>query len=224
MNAATLRNFNSQTGQLSPVIHYLHNKIATPKEASEALASALKNKKRFRYEIVFYALKNIKRYFGSNYMKGLQATDVVQIVLEKIITGVRHWNKSEMPDICKFILVTIHSYIRNEKIRTGIPDIVNFTDLPACEFEYPAVDGARSEIKNHHNKVFASDAEMLCERLLMHFDNINDVYAYYVLQEVFNGAESNIEIAEELDINIREVENAKKRIRRKAKQLLNKQT
>ena len=50
----------------------------------------------------------------------------------------------------------------------------------------------------------------------------DDVYAVFVLEARCDGLDSNIGIAEKLGISVREVENARKRIKNKFQKLLRK--
>ena len=170
MNADLLQSINPQNNNSSLRNILLQKNIAAPEEASSSLVSVLKNNSRFRYDLVHYALKHIRFCFRSDTMNGLLATDVVQIVLEKIISGIRRWNKSEFPDIRKFIFVTIQSFIRNESIRARIPKVINMTTLFAeNESELVPIPGTLNENKKFSGLIFASRTEFTLNRIKENF-------------------------------------------------------
>ena len=195
-----------------------------PMDADEVLAaitSALVNDPRLRYRLVYYALKNIRLYFSSDNINGLTAQDVVQSVIEKLITGLRKWNKQHIPDIKSLMFAAIKSFIRNEirrKKKTVLLSINKHTpEVNEASLKRYINDCNR---RDYEDNIFCSDLEIIITKLKQNFKN--DDYASIVLDEILEGAESNIEIAKNLNIPIKDVENAKKRIRNKANKLIKK--
>ena len=193
--------------------------VQKPAVIAKELHSLFAYDKEIHYRLVYYALKNIRLYFASDTANCFTAHDVVQIVLEKVLTGARKWNKELVPDLKAFLFLSIISFIRNEKIRikdTGHLDI----DLHSYENS-----GAGS------NNYFAEPAYEICDDDIFITDMKaviiklreslkDDVYASFILEEILEGADSNIEIAGALGISVKDVENAKRRIRKKSLRLL----
>ena len=76
------------------------------------------------------------------------------------------------------------------------------------------------DTQDFDENIFSSDLGTLIAKLKHLLKE--DVYASFVLDEILDGAESNIEIASTLKIPVKDVENAKKRIRNKSNKLINK--
>ena len=195
--------------------------IASYKDVSSELCKVLSHEKQFRYRLVYYALKNIRLYFSSDSMNSLSAQDVVQIVLEKIITGVRKWNKCLIPDIKALLFLSIKSFIRNEKRRIKNMVLLDFDSL-SFELNRSSLSefSDKMNFKDFNDNIFSSDFHIIISKLKYHLKE--DIYASFVLDEILEGAESNIEIAVSLNIPVKDVENAKKRIRNKSNKLIKK--
>ena len=189
--------------------------IATQNDVISELCRVLAYEKQLRYRLVYYALKNIRLYFSSDSMNSLNAQDVVQIVIEKIITGARKWNKSLIPDIKALLFLTIKSFIRNERRRIKNVRLLKFDELDSITSFCNQLD-----TQDFDENIFSSDLGTLIAKLKHLLKE--DVYASFVLDEILDGAESNIEIASSLKIPVKDVENAKKRIRNKSNKLINK--
>jgi DNA-directed RNA polymerase specialized sigma24 family protein len=187
-------------------------------EALKELKSVLISDPGLFYRLVYYALKNIRLYFASNSINGLTAQDVVHIVIEKIITGIRKWNRNLIPDIRILLFLSIKSFIRNEKRRKSNAPLLDIHELKS-ELNRSAFNIYCNELnrQDFHDRIFSADFEYVIQKLKSLLKN--DIYASFVLDEILEGAESNIEIAENLNISVRDVENAKKRIRNKANKL-----
>ncbi|MBK9099391.1 MAG: sigma-70 family RNA polymerase sigma factor [bacterium] len=183
------------------------------------LSNVLSAEKDLRYRLVYYALKNIRLYFSADSFNSLTAHDVVQIVIEKILTGIRKWNKSLVPDIRKLLFLSIKSFIRNEKARANIPVLLDIDTMKPVLNDH-AMDNFLSEMHlcDLNNNAFAADIHRLVSKLKTLLTG--DIYASFVLDEILEGAGSNIEIAKSLNIPVRDVENAKKRIRNKSAKLI----
>ncbi len=142
-------------------------------------------------------------------------------VIEKLITGLRKWNKKHIPDIKSLMFAAIKSFIRNEirrKKKTVLLDINKHTpELNEASLKPTLMIVT---VSDYEDNIFCSDLEIIITKLKQNFKN--DDYASIVLDEILEGAESNIEIAKTLNIPIKDVENAKKRIRNKANKLINK--
>lgn len=77
----------------------------------------------------------------------------------------------------------------------------------------------KSEIEDSFN--FENiDEEELIINLIKEFENEEDIYQYFVFEEMLQGNKSNIDIANKLGIEVKQVENTKKKIKRKVFNLL----
>lgn len=195
--------------------------IASHNDVTSELYKVLSGEKHFRYRLVYYALKNIRLYFSSDSMNSLSAQDVVQIVLEKVITGVRKWNKCLIPDIKALLFLSIKSFIRNEKRRIKYTVLFDLDSI-SSELNRTSLSEFCNQmnIQDFNDNIFSSDLRILISKLKYQLKE--DIYASFVLDEILEGAESNIEIAASLNISVKDVENAKKRIRNKSNKLINK--
>ena len=195
--------------------------IASHKDVISELHKIFSGEKQFRYRLVYYALKNIRLYFSSDSMNSLSAQDVVQIVLEKIITGVRKWNKCLIPDIKALLFLSIKSFIRNEKRRIKNTVLLDFDSL-GSELNRSSLSGFSDQmnIQDINDNIFSAELSIVISKLKHQLKD--DIYASFVLDEILEGAESNIEIAQSLNIPVKDVENAKKRIRNKSNKLVKK--
>lgn len=214
-----LRNYEPVSNSISKNAACLQDYLTAPEEAAKELGSLLAAEPHFRYRLVYYALKNIRLYFSSDCINGLTAQDVVQIVIEKIILGIRKWNKKLIPDIRILLFLSIKSFIRNEKRRKNniiLMDINNLkSELNETSFAHYCNELNRQDFTDN---IFSTNFENIISKLKFFLKD--DIYASFVLDEILEGAKSNIEIADKLDISVRDVENAKKRIRNKANKLI----
>ena len=193
--------------------------IYNPQEVVDELDKALREYPKLVHRFVYYALKTLRFYLGQDSVNGLTADDIVQSVLEKLIYGVRKWNRIKFPDIKVVVFLGIKSFIRNERIRKFLPVPVNFYDGDD-EDEEPGIKKQRhvKAIQEPFNSILAVNYEQLIGQL---YDLLSyDKPACSVLDKILDGQKSNIAIAEALNINVRDVENARKRIKRKTKEVL----
>ncbi len=192
---------------------------ASREEVAEAFEDAYKNIKHLHKRLLYFALGKIRLYFNANTFRNTDAEDVVQIVSASILSLRRKWYRDKIPDFHKFVRLTILSYIRNERKRKDKFETGELFDddnnLTADNINEIIKEYAREDAEQ---KYFREDVEILIQRCIDELDD--DVFAVFVLEERCNGLESNIEIAEKLGIEVREVENARKRIKNKFGKLL----
>lgn len=188
--------------------------IATGEEVIAALEAAYKQIPHFHQRLLFYTLKWVRIYFHSSMIRELTVEDVVQTVLTKILTVQRKWNKNYFPEIADFVRFAILSFIRNEQKRV---EVVEFEDVydeseesRKKNFEDVVKQIFSEDIADNFLRETFEECYLKCEDRLK-----DDVYASFVFEERVKGEKSNIKIAENLKIEIEEVENAIKRIKRK---------
>ena len=192
------------TGYSCAVLRLKENETAGSKEVNEAVKKAFEENPDLYKRLCRFALYKMKSFLygrsGNNY-----PDDFVQTAIQKILEGKRKWNRGKIPEIADFIRLTILSVIRNEgksKQRTvtqGIEDGVRFK---------PGTNGVQYGRGN-----FRAEYRRLSEKILSLF--LNDEIAYFVLELRLADHKSNIAIAKNLGIEVRDVECALKRIRKK---------
>jgi len=234
-----------------PEPHRDEDDIASIDEVLNALDSAYKSDKNLQTKLNYIALKNLYKYTGQARLSGYDAEEIVSIVITKILESEeakrRKWNKTKHPNIVNFIFMCIVSFIRNERKKTSSTTTplydIRETGLDVMEGEKnrydkektvtPTVVYKNGQISENTNYDIASarnyrekagepipDYEELISDLEKELEN--DEIAFFVLQEILNNCKSNQEIAGELGITVKDVENASKRIKRKLSHSKNK--
>ena len=90
------------------------SEIATSEEFFVAIETAFRSDKDLRYKILYTTLSKIRYYTFKNEVNEQSAEDVIQNVILLIAQGIRKWNKVRFPNVVNFLLMIIHSYVRNE--------------------------------------------------------------------------------------------------------------
>ena len=194
---------------------------ATKIEVYEAFENARKSEKGFQSNLLEYTLIKIRYYFYCDQIYDKTADDVLQIVFEKILSCTRKWYKQRVPDFKEFVMMVIHSYVRNERKKKDEFYTVDLYDEEGNLLETSLIDLLRASTREDlEDKIFSENLEESIERLESHLEN--DIYAYYVLEEMLNGFKTNKEIAERLNIDLNEVKNARRRIREKINKIFKK--
>jgi DNA-directed RNA polymerase specialized sigma24 family protein len=207
--------------------------IASRTEVHKALEEAYSIDSKLQTKLLYFALKYIRFYFHRDSIEILTAKDVVQTVLVKFMEGDRKWDKKKVPNIVNTILMSIISYVRNEwkkmriQNRKGKIEYVDQYDedgnlnehnLPELIKTYMNEDLKVEELRDR-----IENMKMNCFREL---EEKNDVDGYYVFEQIVENTylpdsrDLNKTIADELGISVKEVENAKKRIRRSIKKFV----
>ena len=136
------------------------------------------------------------RLYKYRLLAGESAEDVVHTLYVKLMEGQRKWDKEKCPDFIQFFFKAIQSHVKNlaitQKVHVEIDDrhavtVWNDWNNPLHMEEF--MELCRNKIKND-------------EKLLQLFN-------------AFSNGLSNMDVAKELSLSIREVQNAKKRILRK---------
>ena len=160
-------------------------------------------------------------YSGMNSFRSVAAEDVVQDVLTSIIELRRKWYRDSVPDFHKFVRLAILSHIRNEsKKKQNIKTTELFDEdgnlgqesIQMILTEYTREDTRDTDFKTNMDAILQQ-----CKDQLKKDD---DVCAVFVLDEICNGMTSNIKIAGTIGVDVRDVENAKKRIKNRFRRLV----
>lgn len=198
------------------------SEFASKQDVINALDKAFSEDKELHIKLLYFTNSKIWYYFFSGTFRGKDANDVLQDVIEKIITGKRSWNKKKIPNIVEFILMVIVSHVRNEWKKKEIceecvEDFDNVQQLKENNLAELTRETARQDVEN---ELFSRQYEDICNECLANFED--DEIVYFVLELMLDGIKSNKEIAAELKISVNEVSNAKRRIKYRIKELLKK--
>lgn len=189
--------------------------LVSKEEVIAEIEACFKREKNLTKRLSYVALKFIHQYFFRDTIGDKTSSDVVQIVIEKIIKCDRKWDKQRFPDILDFIRICMLSYVRNEKKRRDDFELVDMCDEKGNLEEWIHKDYITVCIKNDLNNglLDSEQYQKLYDQLW--FILKEDVYATFVLEKRLEGIKSNIIIANDLGIDVKDVENSLKRIRRK---------
>lgn len=163
----------------------------------------------------FINLYNLKEYLNSE--------DIVMEAVEDILTGKRKWYKNKCEKIKVFIIGVIKSKIRNyvnsneyKKNKKIVPLYPSNLESENENTENSIYDKERAKYYNSDDEYEQPESEEFYNKVLGLFSD--DINAYCVLDELlsskkYNKKEQNQLLSKELGISVREVENAKKKIR-----------
>ncbi len=222
--------------------------IASIEETVEAINESFLKDKNLTTKLSKYANRKIIEIMGSKNNGNLTGADYLQEAVARLISGDRKWNKKKAESINEMLIMVIVSLIRieankiadtdnllyneyeagpnvrhkklNYKKRRIIP--LYYKDKEGKETQNSIIDSEEYKLKGLKKIEDAFDFEKVdesefIERLETEFEN--DEIEFFVFQEILDGNKSNIDIAKKLGIKVKDVENARKRIRRKALKL-----
>ncbi len=196
--------------------------IASPEEATAELEKVMKENPDCFLKLVHYAHKKIRYFYKGGNIAGYTGMDIVQITLEKIIKGIRKWNRKKIPDFTSFLFVATFSVVRAAHKKES-----KFITLDLYDGEGKLDENRFPEFikecysEDFRDKIFRKDFESLLANLQKDLEE--DVNAYFVFEEILEGNDSNIAISSKLGIDVKEVVNAKRRIKYKANNLIEQQ-
>ncbi|MBK7107141.1 MAG: hypothetical protein IPH62_17855 [Ignavibacteriae bacterium] len=203
------------------------NEIATSEEIFFELNIICKNKNTLN-RLTYFTLGKIWYYFEANSMHGKTEKDILQDIFQKFIEGERTWNKVNVRTFENQLIMAIVSEMRNE-FHKNLRKLNKLTEYekPKALVEFNLDEDEKLNEKYLEDKKSLLDIETQNEESIFNKcieDEIveikkileNDVNAYFVLEEILNGETKDIPISQTLKIEIEEVRNAKKRIRRAA--------
>lgn len=213
--------------------------IASLEEVNFELRNIINNSDKLKC-LTYYALRKVRFYFNSDDINGLTGEDIVQEIIVKFVTGKKKWYKTGGRTLENLLFMGINSYIKtiyfnmhkkqfeedNERIKQGHEissyvktnkaKVVSFGDLDDKNRERSlnANENYWQEFEDNEENDFNNSTEQEIDLLLLELKN--DDIAYIVFEEYLEQGNSDIKVAESLQMEIEEVRNAKKRIRRAA--------
>lgn len=219
--------------------------IASIDETVEAISESFLKDKNLSTKLSTYAERKIKEIMGSKNNGKFTGEDYLQEAVARILSGDRKWKRKKNGSINELIIMVIVSLIRieaakiadednqlfseheagiaqkykktNYKKRRIIP--LYYTDKEGKEYDTTIIDVENykqhglTKTENEFDFEKIDESEFI-GKLETEFEN--DETAFFVFQEILDGNKSNIDISKKLGIEVRDVENARKRIKRKA--------
>ena len=197
--------------------------FASKGEVIEALENAYKNIPGFHKRLIYFTLKHIRLYFHSDSFRGIAADDVVNTVIEKTINLKRKWYRDKITDFSQFLRFSILSYIRNERKRKEANEPIDNSDelydWEGVFREERFIDLVRETLRQDFaEENFALNFEMLLDKCYSAFEK--DENTFFVFDARLDGEKSNVKIADDLKIEVKDVENALKRIKYQINKLI----
>jgi hypothetical protein len=235
---------NSSESEDEPVPCFDGDAYAAAEEVYEAVEAVYKKNNNFQIKLIKYAARKIVAIMGGKNDKRLMPDDVVEDAVFKILNLDRKWYKKKVEKIENLILMVIVSLIRieaekimdienqlydermgtatkiagtkNQNKRRIIP--LHLKNKDGKEIDNTVIDNEhyKQNIRNKYEDDF--DYEQLDENELISILEKElevDETSFFVLQEILDGKKSNIGIAADLGIEVKDVVNARKRIKRK---------
>jgi DNA-directed RNA polymerase specialized sigma24 family protein len=199
--------------------------FASPGQVIDALEEAFRNDKDLFLKLRGRAYKLIRFYFHTKIMYDQTPEDIVNKVLNLLISGKRKWYAEKVPDIVHLVYLVIHSLIRNERkkkrpIFRSIDRYNNDGEL----IETDIVDLQRAYLREDlADPELSAELEKNITRLFQELEP--DTIAYFVLEALLDTDHSTVKkpeviIAQQLQLSEPEVKNAIRRIRRRVSKLI----
>lgn len=189
-------------------------------EVQEEIKNAFRSDKNLMAKLI-KAADNFKYPYDNGKLP--DSKDIVMEAIEDILTGKRKWYKNKCERITIFIVGVIKSKIRNYVNSNGhkinkkiVPLYPSIAESENENSENSIYDEERAKYFNSDNEDEPPDTEEYYNKILDLF--LDDEIAYCVLDELlssddYNRKDKNQLLAKELGISVREVENAKKKIK-----------
>lgn len=200
--------------------------IATRAEFYEEIANAYKHDKDLSKKMLYTTLGKIRYYTFKDEINDQNAEDVIQNVILLIANGARKWNKISFPNVVNYLLVAIHSYIRNESKKKQKWKNEDIYDDDGKLKENLVEKFCREAItEDLSEEYFKEKLEELINKLEAKLIENGDDVGYCVLDEILkNDIEviDNKKIAIKLGVSEAIVQLAKRRIRYTINQLIKK--
>jgi hypothetical protein len=218
--------------------------IASKKEVLTALNELFARKPNICANLANYAKYHIEKFTGNMQIDGTYADDIVEIVFEKILLCIRKWYKDRVKTIDDLIYLAILSEIRNlvkkSKKNNHLQDNLNDKEnknrrksnpkpivipLYGTDRNGKLKENSIADEENvkpfSEDDIYADDVTgfeeyiaMIEKELEAIGDKDNGILSYFVFQERLKGNRSNIKTAKDLGVEVNEVENAVKLLKR----------
>lgn len=149
---------------------------------------------------------------GGNPPDGVQANDVVQTVLEKVLDGRRNWNPDKHPDLFEYLRDQVDSEISNL-----VQSLENRQLRPEASLPQ---DSAQIDTATPEALALARERERQSEEFFLNFlDFLNgETDLQQVVEAIVDGGPKPAEIAQQLGIRAEEVYSRRKRLARRLKE------
>ena len=198
------------------------DKIASQEEFFKAMEDAYKNDKDLQTKLLYNTLHKIRYYAFKDELDGQNAEDVIQNVLELIINGKRKWNQTKFPNVVNYLIVAIHSHVRNESKKKEKWKSIDIYDEEGRLKENLVEKFVREAIaEDLSEEFFKNRLEDLINKCLIKLKD--DINAYCVLDEILKNDTEEMDdktLVLKLGISHSEVKLAKRRIRYTVNQII----
>lgn len=203
-----------------------HRDIATSEEFLNSIEIAYRSDKDLRYKILYTTLSKIRYYTFKDEVNEQSAEDVIQNVILLIAQGIRKWNKVKFPNVVNFLLMIIHSYVRNESKKKQKWKNEDIYDAAGKLKENKVEKFCREALtEDLSEELFKEKLENLINTLEVKLIEKCDDDAYYVLDEILKYDLEELDdnsLSKKLGITAAEFKLAKRRIRYAANQIIKK--
>jgi len=156
--------------------------------------------------------------YGGEMPNGMEPGDLVVLAVEKVLDGRRKWDPEKAPDLFEYLSSVIDSDVYH--LVRGVPNrrirresTLSRRNGNGDERSTAFLDEVPAEGPNPEEAIREKEAEEFFWRL--HDDVAGDPLLQGILECVFEGISKPKEMAEILGVKTKEINNAKKRLRRR---------
>lgn len=199
-----------------------NNDYAHEAEVSKEIEKVFKEDHKLMVKLIKVAEAFIYGLTGSYQINGLGAQDLIMESIEAILTLKRKWYKSKCPNIVVLLIGVCKSKVRNFVNSKDYKDNNKVIPLYPEDKENKngnsIYDDEQGKRYDKDDQIFDESDEAIIQNVLDLFED--DDVAYCVFDELlrisdYDVKEQNQLLAKKLGISVKEVENAKKRIKYK---------
>lgn len=212
------------------------NDIASLEEILSGLETVFADR-NLQPKLKHYTEGQIRLRLGKKAIERLSSDEVVSEAINRIIEGDRKWYKSKTENIVELIIMVIVSIIRIEAVKNISQENQLFIEYEAGikakrrNFKPKFVPLEFKSERSRHNENTVADVETARSNYNPYTDDADaikfndyiekvelalndDEQAFFVFMQRLNGIKAPAEIAKNLDIDVCEVYNALKRVKR----------